>query len=211
MSVENVTQKRIEQYLDAVQAFLRGVKEQDVQEFVKELRSHIQEKTSTLGETKDGGLETVLMALGDPKELANEYKANALITKVKASESPVRILEALFRWAGFSVTGLFVLVGAIAGYFFGGVLLLCAGLKLFHPQTVGLWALHDGTGDLVLSFRLGSTSAPAGAHELLGWWILPIGLLVAFGLVVSTSHLALWCAKRFRRLNVFISLFRGKD
>lgn len=202
MSVENVTQKRIEQYLDTVQAFLRGVKERDVQEFVKELRSHIHEKASTAGKMTDDGLEKVLMALGNPTDLASEYKANALLTKAEASRSPVRILEALFGWASFSVTGLFVLVGAIAGYFFGGVLLLCAGLKLFHPQTVGLWELHDETGDLVLSFRLGSTSAPDGAHELLGWWILPIGLLVAFGLVVSTSHLALWCAKHFRRLNV---------
>ncbi len=199
--MENTAQERIEEYLNKVRAHLRGVKEADVQEFVEELRSHVHEKTARAGEGTASGLEKVLTALGNPEELACEYKASALLTKAEASGSPLRVLEALFRWASFSVAGLFVLLGAISGYFLSCVLLLCAGLKPFHPQTAGLWALHDATGDLVLSFRLGSSSAPAGARELLGWWIVPIGLLVAFGLVVSTSRLALWCAKKLRRSN----------
>lgn len=202
MTMANDTQKRIEEYLDTLRARLRGVKEEDVREFVEELRSHIQEKTSVTGEMTASGVDKVLAALGNPAELASEYRTNALLTKAAASGSPMRILEILFRWASYSAAGLFVLAGAIGGYFLGGVLFICAALKPFHPQTAGLWAFHDETGDLTLSFRLGSASPPAGAHELLGWWIVPIGLLVAFGLVVLTSRLALWCARRFRRSNV---------
>lgn len=202
MTGGNVAQKRIEKYLDTVHACLRGLKEADVHEFVEELRSHIYEKTSTAGEMTADGLENVLTALGNPEELAREHKANALLTKAVASGSPLRILEALFRWASFSVAGLFVLVGATGGYLLGGVLFICAVLKPFHPQTVGLWVLQDETGDLALSFRLGAASPPAGAHELMGWWIVPIGLLVTFGLVMTTSRLALWCSRRFRRSSV---------
>jgi hypothetical protein len=207
MTIANDPQKRIEEYLDTFRAHLRGVKEEDVQEFVEELRSHIQEKTSVTGETTTSGVDKVLAALGNPVVLACEYRTTALITKAAASGSPMRILEILFRWASYSVAGLFVLVGATGGYLLGGVLFICAMLKPFHPQTVGLWAFHDETGDLTLSFRLGSASPPAGAHELLGWWIVPIGLLVAFGLVLLTSRLALWCASRFRRSNVLESDF----
>jgi len=63
---------------------------------------------------------------------------------------------------------------------------------------VGLWAFHDATGDLNLSFRLGSADPPAGAHELLGWWIVPLGVLAALVLILSTSRLAQWCVRKFR-------------
>jgi len=66
-----------------------------------------------------------------------------------------------------------------------------------------LWAFHDATGDLTLSFRLGLANPPAGAHELLGWWIVPMGVLAAVGLVLSTSRLALWSARRLGRSAVF--------
>jgi hypothetical protein len=84
--------------------------------------------------------------------------------------------------------------------------MFCALAKPFYPGTAGLWAFHDATGDLTLSVRLGSEPVPKGAHELLGWWIVPIGLLVAVGLMVATSRLALWCAKRLRKPKVLDSL-----
>jgi hypothetical protein len=52
-------------------------------------------------------------------------------------------------------------------------------LKPFHPQTAGLWLLHDATGDSEFSFR----AVPAG-RDLLGWWIVPLGLLAGCALAV---------------------------
>lgn len=202
MTLADNAQQRIEEYLNTLRARLRGVSEQDAQEFVEELRSHIQDKISGAGEMTPAVVEKVLMALGDPAELANEFRTNVLLTCAADSRSPIRILPLLFRWASFSGTGLFVLLVAIGGYFVGGVLFVCAMSKPFHPHTAGLWAFHDATGDLNLSFRLGSAIPPAGAHELLGWWIVPIGVLVALGLVLSTSRLAQWCARKFRGSNV---------
>ena len=203
MTFADNAQKRIEEYLGTLRAQLRGLKEQDAQEFVEELRSHIQDKISAAGEMTPAVVEKVLTALGNPDELANEFRTNVLLARTENSRSPIRILPILFRWARFSAAGLFVLLGAIGGYFGGGVLFICAMLKPFHPHTVGLWAFHDQSGDLNLSFRLGSVNPPAGAHELLGWWVVPIGVLVALGLLLSTSRLALWCARKFRRSSVF--------
>ena len=86
-------------------------------------------------------VEKVLTALGNPEELASEFRTNALLTEAQDSRSPIRILPVLFRWARFSVTGLFVLLGAIGGYFVGGVLFICAMLKPFHPHTAGFVGL----------------------------------------------------------------------
>jgi hypothetical protein len=202
MSLPGDAQKRIEQYLDTVRAGLHGAGEQDSQEFLEELRGHVQEKLSAR-EMTPLAVEKVLAELGDPRELAGEYKTNALLARIEGSRSPLRILPILIRWAGLSITGVFVLLGAISGYLFGGVLFACALLKPFHPHTAGLWAFHDATGDLTLSFRLGLANPPTGAHELLGWWIVPMGVLAAVGLVLSTSHLALWSARKLGRSAVF--------
>ena len=106
MTLINEAEKRIEDYLDALRARLRGVKEEDVQEFIEELRCHIQDKSSAAGEMMPSAVEKVLTALGNPKELANEFRTNALLSKTEEIKSPIRILSILFRWAGFSVAGL---------------------------------------------------------------------------------------------------------
>jgi len=190
-------QPQIENYLSTLRSHLRGVSEPYAQEFLAELRSHIYDKISD-GETSPASVDEVLTALGSPKELAREFSASVVLDAANESKSSLRMLLLLFRWASLSVAGLFVFLGAIAGYFVGGVLLLCAAMKPLHPHAVGLWAFHDATGDLNLSFRLGSADPPAGAHELLGWWIVPLGVLAALVLILSTSRLAQWCVRKFR-------------
>jgi hypothetical protein len=202
MISSNEAQKRIEEYLDTLRDRLRGVTERDAQDFVEELRSHIQDKISATGEMTPSALERVLTGLGNPEELAREFNTNILLTGTEGIQSPTRIIRILFGWARFSFAGLFTLAGAAAGYFVGSVLFICALLKPFHPHTAGLWAFRDPTGDLNLSLRMGAGSPPDAAHELLGWWIVPIGLLAAIGLVLATSRLALWSARKFRRSNV---------
>jgi hypothetical protein len=110
----------------------------------------------------------------------------------------LRILDSLFRWASLSIVGFFVLLGAITGYFLGVVFLLVAALKPFHPETAGLWASRDASGDLALSVHLGFGYAPVGGREVLGWWIVPIGLLAGCLLVILTTRFGLWCARLYR-------------
>ena len=122
-----------------------------------------------------------------------------LLARAEASRSPVRILESLFRWASLSVAGFFVLVGSMMGYFLGTVFILVAALKPFHPQTAGLWLLRDSAGDPEISLRLGFGTVPATGRDLLGWWIVPIGLLAGCAVVMLTTRFALWCARQYRR------------
>ena len=117
---------------------------EDVREIVEELRFHILDKAGASGEMTAAGVEAALVALCSPEELASEYLTDNPLARAEVSRSPVQILESLFRWASLSVAGFFVLLGAILGYFFGIVFVLCALLKPFHPQTAGLWVLRDG-------------------------------------------------------------------
>ncbi|HZQ70081.1 MAG TPA: DUF1700 domain-containing protein [Terriglobales bacterium] len=185
-------QRKIDDYLAKLRRSLRGLKEEDVHEVIAELRSHIVDKA------REQNLDAVLADLGAPEELAAQYAAESLFTRAEVSRTPWSILKSLFRWASLSVAGFFVLMGSLLGYFSGVVLILCGYLKLVHPQTAGVWTARDANGDLQISVRLGFGSPPPGAHEILGWWIVPLGILVGFSLVMLTTRFALWCARRYR-------------
>jgi hypothetical protein len=199
MTITGDVQQKIDVYLDTLRRQLRGLDEPAVREIVAELRSHITDKVAAAGIPAPATVDAALAALGSPQELANEYLTDNLLARAEASRSPVRILESLFHWASLSVAGFFVLVGSILGYFLGIVFVLVAALKPFHPRTAGLWLLPNNTGDLEYSIRLGAGSAPVAGRELLGWWIVPLGLLVGCALVVLTTRFALWCVRQYRR------------
>jgi hypothetical protein len=188
------TQQQIESYLRRLRHGLRGMNGSEADDIVAELRSHIVEKSAAEG----ARVEAILAALGSPERLANEYLTDDLLARAEVSRSPWRVLEGLFRWGSLSVAGFFALLAAITGYFFGGAFLLCALLKPFHPQSAGLWAFHTGAGDVEYSLHLGFANPPDGGRELLGWWIIPIGLALGGGFVLLTSYFALWFARRFR-------------
>jgi len=124
---------------------------------------------------------------------------DAALARAEVSRSPFQILAGLFRRASLSVAGFVVLVSSLVGYFLGVAFILCALLKPIHPQSAGLWSFRDSSGDLQLSLRLGFGSTPAGGRDVLGWWIVPVGLLVGFGLMILTTRFATWCLRLYRR------------
>ena len=202
-SLTDDAQQKIDAYLAMLRKRLRGIDEQDVREIIDELRSHILDRASVNGEEVTAtGVGATLGALGSPEQLAGEYLTDNLLAMAEVTRSPVRILEILFRWASLSVAGFFVLLGSIVGYFLGAAFILCALLKPVHPQTAGLWILAAGTEDSTISLRLGFGNAPPGGRELLGWWIVPIGLVVGCGLVMLTTRFGLWCARQYRKSRI---------
>jgi hypothetical protein len=199
MTIAGDAQQRVEAYLGTLRQLLRGMNAEDAGEIVEELRSHLMDRVAASGEATNAGVDAALATLGSPEELAKEYMTQNLLARAEASRSPVRILGSLFRWASLSAAGFFVLVGSMMGYFLGTVFILVAALKPFHPQTAGLWLLRDSTGDPEISLRLGFGSVPGAGRDVLGWWIVPIGLLAGCAVVMLTTRVALWCARQYRR------------
>jgi uncharacterized membrane protein len=195
MTVAGDAQQKIEAYLSGLRARLRGLSRDDIHEIAEELHSHILDKAAAGGEVTSAGVDAALAALGSPEELASQYAIDALLARAEVSRSPLWVLDSLFRWASLSVAGFFVLLISIVGYFLGVVFMLCAVLKPFHPRTAGLWVFPDGT----ISLRMGFGGAPLVGRDVLGWWIVPVGLGVGCGLVTFTTRFALWCAREYRK------------
>jgi hypothetical protein len=138
-------QEKIETYLGTLRTRLRGLGNEEVNDIVEELRSHVLEKSTVKGELAAREVDAVIEALGNPQELASEYITHAALARAEVSRSPFQILAGLFRWASLSVAGFFVLVSSLIGYFLGVAFILCALLKPIHPQSAGLWSFRNSS------------------------------------------------------------------
>jgi hypothetical protein len=126
----------------------------------------------------------VLARLGSPEHLASLYAAERLLVRAERGGSPWLLATALLRWASVSAAGYLL----AAGFF------IAALVKPFAPGRVGLWRTADA-----LSLHLGLAGGPAPrGEELLGWWIVPIGLLLGAAAAWLTARLARWAIRRFR-------------
>ena len=199
MAIESDAQQLIDAYLKSLRTKLRGLNRDDINEIIEELRSHIQDKAASSGELTVAGVNAALAALGTPEALAREYATDALLARAEVSRSPLRVLDSLFRWASLSAAGFLVLVSTVVGYFLGGAFMWCAVLKLVHPHTAGLWLIPLSDGGFAVSLRMGFGSPPIDGRELLGRWVLPLGLIGGCALVVLTTRFALWSARQYRR------------
>jgi len=201
MTVARDAQQKIDAYLNSLRESLRGLAPEEIREVVEELRSHILDKGTVGVEVTPAGVDAALATLGLPEQLAREYVTDALLARAEVSRSPVGVLKSLLRWGSLSVGGFLVLLTSLIGYGIGISFFLVGLLKPFHPGNAGLWVWR-ASGNLNYSVRLGFGAPPPGANELLGWAIVPIGLGLGGGLVMLTTHFALWSVRQYRRSRV---------
>lgn len=194
MTIPAESQKTIESYLSALRKQLRELMEEDAKDIVEEIRVHILDKTA--GDTPEE-VSAVLSALGTPEELASRYRTEELLKRAQLTRSPFLRLHSLLHWATISFSGVLVFLVSVLGYTLGGALFLFAALKLIYPRATGLWktSYPDGTWGLSLSFSSGGP--PAGAKDLLGWWILPMGVVIGGGLLLLTFRFGAWSIRKF--------------
>jgi hypothetical protein len=180
----------VERYLDQVRAALRGVPAAEVDEILLELRGHVAERVGP-GE----GTEAALRSLGDPEELARQYKTESVATRAECGGSPIVILHSLLLLRRGRFKGLAPLALTGLGYAWAVALGAAAIEKTLAPGDVGLW-YRPGT----LSFPRITVdgSGPPGTHELLGWWFVPAGLLAGALMYFLTRNFGLWWIRRSR-------------
>jgi membrane protease YdiL (CAAX protease family) len=200
-------------YLDDLRARLRGLPPDEVDDIVAELRSHVLESlresgppgASGPGVTADGtapgeALAAIFDRVGAPADLAALYRADRQLGQaldpVARGFRPLRLLTGVVRWASVSLAGAGALLVLVAGYGVAISFCIAAATKLFAPGRVGLFRLPGGE----YSLRLGLSGAPRPAgEELLGFWIIPIGMVAAAAVYWSTTRLVRAAARLWRR------------
>ena len=142
------------------------------------------------------GIEAAFASLGDPVDLAKAYRAESQIVRAECSSSSLLILLGL-RHASRTRAGRFL---ATVFYAFGYAnvltLWLAAADKLLFPSRTGLWYLPGDWKSLALRTN---GSPPPGAHELLGWWLIPAAVLAGWILRYLIDRVAHWWLRRYRQ------------
>ena len=191
MTRPETPQKRIDSYLAELRRCLGELPPEEVHDILQEIRGHILERAESSGELTEERLVAILKALGPPEEIAPLYQVDSVVAKARASLSPRLVMRGIQRWSAFSAWGFVLFVLGVVGYATGFSLMLSAIAKVISPHEVGAW-LHGG------SFSIGTTSDP-GAREILGWWLVPLGLSVGALVVFGTTRLLRWTL-RFARI-----------
>lgn len=193
-------QTLLEDYLAKVEAGLRGLPKQQTVDILQELRSHVLDRAETAGTLKETAVAAALQALGDPGQIAEQYLTQNLFERASATRSPLLVLQSLLHWATLSIRGFCIALFSLLLYCMGFSCLIAAILKPFNPSGIGLWLLpYDADGAHTISIVLGLTDVQARGHEVLGWWIIPLGLLIGFSLIVATYRYNLGAIRDFRR------------
>ena len=203
MTADDAASRTLDIYLRKVRHGLHGLPDDEAKEIVDELRSHALDRGG--GTLTAASVDATLAALGSARELAGLYLAERMAERVEARRSPWLILQTVWRLAGLSVGAFCTFAVSLVGYGFGLGLLITAALKPFLPSKDGLWYKNDASG-FTMSFSI--TDKPVG-HELMGWWIIPFGLITGALVLWCTWRYGLWSVRRLGRARA--AIFARKD
>ena len=183
----------VNDYLARLRASLIGLTVSEREDIVQEIQMHIRERIAD----PQASVEAILAGLGPAAELAQQYRTGILVQRARRSISPLVILRAALRWATTGIEGFIVFLIAIIGYATGVSFLLMALLKPSFPHNTGLWV---GPDQFNLSFRMGMTMAnpTPPVHEVLGWWLIPLCLIIGSLSLALTTKLLQFLFRRFR-------------
>jgi hypothetical protein len=163
----------LDTYLTQVQRHLHGLPDAEAREVIAELRSHVLDKVD--GAPTPQRVEAAIAELGTAREVARLNVTERVVAHVEAHRSPLSVLWGVTRLARLSVHGFFVFLVSFTGYGVAISLLATAAVKPFLPDHAGLWWTPDP--EFGHSLSLGVVFPNPGGQELLGWWIIPIGVV----------------------------------
>jgi len=171
-------------YFDRVAKIIRVLDSESKKETELELQDHIfQSFKDENGEDEVSNLLTAIERLGEPEDFLKHIVSEKLIRKGVKTLSPKSLLSGLFyRLSGglnFVISGLIFGLGYLLVFIFG----LMSFIKFFIPEQVGLFIWPDD------SWALGIINNFEGANEILGYWIVPLSLLVAFSIYYLITQL----------------------
>jgi uncharacterized membrane protein len=174
-------ESQIDSYLTALRIELGPLTISEREEIVREINAHIRDSVEESG----ASVENVLARLGPAKDLAAQYRDGLLIKQASRSISPLVLLRATLRLATKSIFGIFVFFCSIFGYSFGAGFVFIALAKTVVPEHTGAW-VQDGQLISAGAFIYG---VPPFAHEVLGMWIIPLGLIAGSLTLLLTTFL----------------------
>ena len=189
-----VLKGRIDAYLTRLRRALVNLPPAEVAEIVREIHGHIVERVESTDSPNEAALTRILGALGNPEDIGSLYQSRAMVARARASTSPLLILRTTVRWAAKSIAGLAMSIFALFGYANGISWLIGATMKVIRPDRVGLW-VGPHTWNLSMGSLTLAERTREHATEVLGWWFIPVMLIVGPLILIVTTVIVRWALR----------------
>jgi len=164
-------------YLKTLERYLSRLEKQDADEVISEIESHIFDALDEAGDAADAA--SILKGFGSARDLAAAYVDHML-----EGSPPPEGFKAIQKVRKGMTKGLYYSTIGF-GYTIAFGLLLIGIWKPFAADNVGLWSAAGGNS-LIVGFV---DQAPAGTEELLGWWLIPVFLILGASIAWGTFRL----------------------
>ena len=119
--------------------YLGGIPGEDRQDVINDFEEHFKEGLAE-GRTE----EEIAGSLGDPKSLANQFKASILVSEAEKTTSAVNIIRAVFATLGLGFLNLVFILGpfiaivaVLISLFASAIAIIAAGITVFFASIFG--------------------------------------------------------------------------
>ena len=119
--------------------YLGGIPGEDRQDVISDFEEHFKEGLAE-GRTE----EEIAGSLGDPKSLANQFKASILVSEAEKTTSAVNIIRAVFATLGLGFLNLVFILGpfiaivaVLISLFASAIAIIAAGITVFFASIFG--------------------------------------------------------------------------
>ncbi|MCJ8318430.1 MAG: hypothetical protein MJK12_02280 [Colwellia sp.] len=171
--------EQIHQYLKDLSKYLSRLDKFNADEVIREIESHILdaiELQEQNGHQIDA--QAILDGFGEPRALANQYVEHML-----KGTAPPRGFKAIQSVKKGVTKSLYYSMG-LFGFGISLFLILIGLGKLFMPDAIGVWSAAQGNS-VIITF---SEHAYPNSTELLGYWLIPIAIVIGIGTALLTKR-----------------------
>lgn len=184
--LKDITATRIrDQYMKRVDRALRSLPKKIREETALEIQSHLWDsmQDSTAQVEADRILDAI-DRLGEPDDFIKPMVAGRLLEDASHSLNPKSVVMGLMynAVAGVKKAGLSIVLGL--GYLILCIFSLMSILKVILPHQVGLFFDPEGGAPF-----FGVLGDPGNHVEVLGFWIIPLGIVISFLLYFGLTRL----------------------
>jgi uncharacterized membrane protein len=163
-----------------------------VRDVLREIDSHLRDRIAAAEPVPDerASLEKILGELGPPQRVAQAYSVERTVDEAVVTGKIWAIARAVWHVAMSGVSGFLAGLGLFIGYATGAGFVILGAMKPIFPDNVGIWVGGASIAEGVdIGWRAGlNITASSHAHNVGGYWVIPIFLAAGLGLLVLTNR-----------------------
>lgn len=173
--LSNTVAKKIwHQYFRRVKRCAKPLKSNQQEELILEIQDHLFE--SLKQETGNNEAEKLLNAidkLGDPEEYLRPIIADRLLSSASSTLNPKTIFKGLYYHLFGDIKNFLLSLAFSLGYFTAFIFAVLSIFKIFFPDNIGFFINENG------GILIGIIGGESLKTDILGYWDVPLGLLVS--------------------------------